>query len=85
MYLTTLSKHPLVYYNQLMIIIYKIHCLIKSRSMTCASLFGSTMFDLIDVMTRHNLDINIIAHDRNLTIIISSFLHALLYVMEFIN
>ena len=72
MYLTTLSKHPHVNSNHLMITVYKIHYLIQSRSMTCASLSGSTMSSLIDPMTRDNLDTNRIAHDRNIIIIIPS-------------
>ena len=72
MCLATLSKHPHVNSNHLMIIVYKFHYLIQSRSMTFASLFGSTMFILIDPMTRDNLDTNIIAHDRNLIIMIPS-------------
>ena len=72
MYLATLSKHPHVNSNKLMITVYKIHCLIQLRSMTCASLFGSTMSSLFDPMTTDNLDTNIIAHDRNLTTMISS-------------
>ena len=72
MYLATLSKHPHVNSNQIMITVYKIHCLIQSRSMTCASLSGLTMSSLVNPMTRDNLDTNIIAHDRNLIIIISS-------------
>ena len=39
---------------------------------TCASLSGSTMSSLIDPMTRDDLDTNIIAHDRNLIIMIPS-------------
>ena len=72
MYLATLSKHPHVNSNQLMITIYKIHHLIQPMSMTCASLSGLTMSSLINPMTRDNLDANIIAHDRNLIIMISS-------------
>ena len=72
MYLATLSNHPHVNSNQLMITIYKIYCLIQSTSMTCASLSGSTMSSLDDPMARDNLDTNIIEHDRNLIIIISS-------------
>ena len=72
MYLTNLSKHPHVNSDQLMIVVYKIYCLIKSRSMTCANLSGSTMSSLVDPMTRDNLDTNIIAHDRNLIIMIPS-------------
>ena len=72
MYLATLNKHPHVNSNQLMIIIYKIHCLIQSRSMTCTSLSGLTMPNLINPMTSDNLDTNIIALDRNLIIKISS-------------
>ena len=68
MYLATLSKHPHVNSNQLMITVYKIHCLIQSKSMTSASLFGSTMS--VDPMARDNLDTNIITHDRNLIIMI---------------
>ena len=70
MNLVTLSKHPHVNSNQLMITIYKIHYLSQSRSITCASISGSTMSSLIDPMTKDNLDTNIIAHDRNLIIII---------------
>ena len=72
MYLATLSKHPHVNSNQLMITVYKIHCLIQSRSMAYASLPESTIFSLVDSMTRDNLDINIIVHYRNLTIMVSS-------------
>ena len=72
MYLATLSKHPHANSDQLMIPVYKIYCLIQSRSMTCVSLSGSTMSSLVDPMTRDNLDTNIIAHDRNLIIPIPS-------------
>ena len=72
MYLATLKKHPHVNSNKLMITFYKIHSLIQSRSMTCASLSGSTMSSLVDPMARDNLDTNIIAHDRNLIIMIPS-------------
>ena len=72
MYLATLSKHPYVNSNHLMITVYKIHYLIQSRGMTCASMFGLTMSSLVNPMTRDNLDTNIIAHDRNLVIMISS-------------
>ena len=72
MYLATLSKHPYVNSNQLMIIVYKIHCLIQSRSMTYASLSKPTMFSIVDPMTRDNLDTNIIAHDKNLISMILS-------------
>ena len=72
MYLSTLSKHLNVNSNQLMITIYKIYYLIQSKNMTCASLSGSTMSSLVDPMTRDKLDTNIIAHNRNLTIVISS-------------
>ena len=72
MYLATLSKHPHVNSNHLMITFYKIHCLIQLRSMTYASLFGSTMSSLVVPMTRDNLDTNIIAYDRNLIIMILS-------------
>ena len=74
MYLTTLSKHPHVNSDQFMIMVYKIFCLIQSRSMTCASLSRSIMSSLIDPMTRDNLDTNIIAHDKNLIIMISFML-----------
>ena len=67
MYLATLSKHPHVNSNQLMLIAYKIHCLIRLRGMTCASISG-----LVNPMTRDNLNTNIISHDRNLIIMISS-------------
>ena len=72
MYLATLRRHPRVNSNQLMIIVYKIHCLIQSRSIACASLFESTMSSLVDPMTRDNLDTNITTHNRNLIIMISS-------------
>ena len=72
MYLATLIKHPHVNSNQLMITIYKIYCLIQSRIMTCASLSESKMSNLIDLMTKDNLDTNIIAHYRNLIIMIPS-------------
>ena len=72
MYLATFSKHPHANSDKLMIIVYKIYCLIQSRSMTCASLSGSTMSSLVDPMTRSNLDTNIIAHDKNLIIMIPS-------------
>ena len=67
MYLATLSKHPHVNSNKLMITVYNIHYLIQSRSM-----FESTMSSLIDPMTKDNLNANIIAHDRNLIVMISS-------------
>ena len=70
MYLVTLRKHPHANSDQLMITVYKIYCLIKLRSMTCASLSGSTMSSLVDPTTRDNLDTNIISHDRNLIIMI---------------
>ena len=72
MYLTTLSKHPHFNSNQVMVTVYKIYYLIQSRSMTCTSLFGSTMSSLVDPMTKNNLDTIIIAHDRNLIIMITS-------------
>ena len=72
MYLATLNKHPHVNSDLLMITVYKIHCLIESRSMACASMSGSTMSHLVDPMTRDNLDNKIIPHDRNLIIMISS-------------
>ena len=72
MYLATLSKHPHVNSDQLLITVYKIYCLIQSWSMTCASMSGSTMSSLVDPMTRDNLDTDIIAHDRNLIIMIPS-------------
>ena len=62
MYLATLSKHPHVNSNQLMITYYRIHCLIQSRSTIYASMSGSTMSSLVDPMTKDNLDTNIIAH-----------------------
>ena len=70
MYLATLNKHPHVNSNQLMITFYMIHILIQLRSLTCASLSGLTMSNLVDPMTRDNLDTNIIEYDRNLTIMI---------------
>ena len=72
MYLATLSKHPHANFDQFMITVFKIYYLIQSRSMTCASLSESTMFSLVDPMTRDNLDSNIISHDRNLIIMIPS-------------
>ena len=72
MYLATLSKHSHANFDQLKITVYKIYYLIQSRSMTCASMSGSTMFNLVDPMTRDNLHTNIIAHDRNLIIMIPS-------------
>ena len=72
MYLATLIKHPHTNSDQLMITVYKIYCLIQLRNMTCAILSGSTMSNLVDLMTKDNLDTNIIAHDRNLIIMISS-------------
>ena len=72
MYLATLSKHPCVNSNHIMITVYKIHCLIQSSSMTYASLSVSTMSSLVDPLTRDNLNTNIIAHYRNLIIMISS-------------
>ena len=72
MYLATLSKHPHVNSNKLMIIVYKIYCLIQSKSMPFSSLFGLTMSSLVNPMTRDNLDTNIITHERNLIIMISS-------------
>ena len=72
MYLATLSKHPHVNANQLMITVYKTHYLKQSRSMTCASLSGLTMSSLIDPVNRDNLDTNVISHDRNRIIMISS-------------
>ena len=72
MYLATLSKHPRANSDQLLITVYKIYFLIQSRSMTCASLSGSTMSSLVDPMTMDNLDTNIITYDRNLIIMIPS-------------
>ena len=72
MYLATLSKHLHVNSDQLMITVYKIYRLIQSRNMTYASLSRSIMSSLVDPMTRDNLGTNIIAHDRNLIIMISS-------------
>ena len=81
MYLATLSKHPHINSNQLMITVYKINCLIQSRSMTCASLSGLTMSNLVNPMTRDNLDTNIIAHDRNL--IIMDFINSIKDLYQF--
>ena len=66
MYLTTLRKHPHINSNHLMLTVCEIHCLVQLRSITCASLFRSTMFILVDHMTTDSLDNNIITHDRNL-------------------
>ena len=68
MNLATLSKNPHVNSNQLMITVYKI----QSRSMICTSLSGLTISSLANPMIRDNLDINIITHDMNLIIMISS-------------
>ena len=70
MYLTTLSKH--LHVNNLMLTVCEIHCLVQLKSITCASLSGSPMSILVDPMTRECLDTNIIIHDRNLIIMISS-------------
>ena len=70
MYLVNLSKNVHANSDQLMITVYKIYCLIQSRSMTYASLSGSTMYSLVGPMIRDNLDTNIIAYDRNLIIMI---------------
>ena len=72
MYLVNLSKHPHVNSNQLMITVYKIHYFIQLRSMTYTSMSGLTMYSLINPITRDNLYTNIIAHDKNLIIMISS-------------
>ena len=72
MYLATLTKHPHANSDQLMITVYRIYCLIQSRIRSRASLSGSTMSSLVDPMTSDNLDTNIIAHDRNLIIMIPS-------------
>ena len=69
---TTLTKHPHVNSHHLMITIYKIHYLIQSTGMTCASLLGLTISSLVNLMSRDNLDTNIIAYDRNLILMISS-------------
>ena len=42
--------------------------------MTCVNMFRSTMSNLVDSMTKNNLDTNIIIHDMNLTIMISFML-----------
>ena len=72
MNLATLSKHPHVNSNHLIITVYKIHYLIQSRGMTCASLSKLTMSRLVNCLTRDNLDTNIISHDKNLIIMITS-------------
>ena len=73
MYLATLSKHPHVNSDQLMITVYKIYYLIQSRSMICASLSKSTvMSSFVDRMTMNNLATNIISHDMNLIIVFPS-------------
>ena len=72
MNLATLSKHPHVNSYHLMITIYKIHYLIKSRGMTCANLSELTMSSLVNPMTRDNLATNIITNDMNFIIMISS-------------
>ena len=44
------------------------------------------MSNLVDPMTRDNLDTNIFTYDRNLIIMISSrFPHVMLRIMDFIN
>ena len=72
MHFATLSKHPYVNSNQLIIVVYKNQYLIQSKSMACASLFGSTMSNLVDPMTNDNLDTNIIAYKINLVIMVTS-------------
>ena len=72
MYLAIFSKHSHANSDQLLTTVYKICCLIQSRSMTSASLSGSTMFSFVNYMTRDNLDTNIIGYDRNLIIMIPS-------------
>ena len=72
MNLANLSKHQHVNSNHLKIIVYKIHYLIQSRGMACASLFGLIMSNFVNPITMDNLDTNIIAHNRNLIIMISS-------------
>ena len=72
MYLATLSKHSHVNFDEVMVTIYKIYYLIQSRSITYGNMSGSTMSILADLMTRNNLDTNIITHDRNLIIIFPS-------------
>ena len=73
MYLATLSKHPHVITLIItMITVYEIYCLIQSRNITCVSLSGSTMYSLVDPMTRDHLNTNITAHYRNLIIMITS-------------
>ena len=52
MYLTTLSKHQNVNSNYIMFTVCETHCLVQLRSITYASLSGSTMFILVDHMTR---------------------------------
>ena len=64
MNLATLSKHPHVKSNHLMITVYKIQCLIQSRGMTCASRSELTMSSLVNPMTMDNLDTKIIEHER---------------------
>ena len=56
----------------MMITVYETNYLIKSRSTKCASMSESTMSNLVDPMTRDGLDTNIITHDRNLIIMITS-------------
>ena len=75
MYLATLSKH--VHVNSSLHYDYTLRDLlldlIKSiTSFTHDSLSGSKMSTLVNPMTRDCLDTNIITHDRNLIIMISS-------------
>ena len=56
MYLITLSKHPHVNSNNLMLTVYEIQCLIQLRSRTCASLSGLTMSLLVDPMAMDNFN-----------------------------
>ena len=48
--------------------------------MTCANLSELIISSLVNLLTRDNLDTNIIVHDRNLIIIISSFSFMQCYV-----
>ena len=75
MYLAVLSKHPHVNSKQLVTTVYKIHCLVQSRSITCASISESTMSNFVGPMTRDDLNTNIITHDKNLIIMISFMLY----------
>lgn len=74
MYLATLNKHLHVNSKYLMLTAYENHYLVQPLSIICASLPKSIISHLVALMTNDNLHTNIIAHDRNLNIMISFML-----------